>query len=79
MYFLKISNINDKIIHEPWLLTEIDLNGTKIPDFYKKPIISPDFKNSSVGKKLWGLRKDPFVKEESKRILNIHVRKKISK
>ena len=47
--------------------------------FYKQPIISPDFKNSSVKKKLWSLRKDPFVKEESKRILNVHVRKKISR
>ena len=75
----ELSNINDKIIHEPWLLTEIDLNGTKIPHFYKQPIISPDFKNSSVRKNLWNLRKDSLVREESKRILNVHIRKKISK
>ena len=75
----ELSKINDKIIHEPWLLTEIDLNGTNIPHFYKQPIISTDFKNSSVRKNLWNLRKDSLVREESKRILNVHVRKKISK
>jgi deoxyribodipyrimidine photo-lyase len=75
----ELSKIDHKIIHEPWILTDIDLNGNVIPHIYRKPIISTDFKNSSVRKKLWSLRKDSFVREESKRILNIHVRKKISK
>ena len=75
----ELSKIDHKIIHEPWILTDIDLNGNVIPQIYRKPIISTDFKNSSVRKKLWSLRKDSFVKEESKRILNIHVRKKTSK
>mgnify|MGYP005646043171 CR=1 FL=1 len=75
----ELSKIDHKIIHEPWILTDIDLNGNEIPQIYRKPIISTDFKNSSVRKKLWSLRKDSFVREESKRILNIHVRKKTSK
>ena len=72
----ELKEINSDLIHEPWKLTNIDLENKKIPKHYSNPIIAPNFKNSKVKNKLWSLRKDSIVKDESKKLLRIHVRSK---
>jgi len=72
----ELSNIKNEFIRQPWLLTEIDLIDIVIPDYYKKPVISPHLSNKNVKDQLWALRKNNFVKEESKRLVQIHVRPK---
>mgnify|MGYP000011617479 FL=1 len=72
----ELSSIDNAFIHEPWKLTEIDLIDKIIPEIYKKPIISAKLARTEVIKKLWSLRKNELVKEESKRLLSVHVRSK---
>ena len=72
----ELKEINSELIHEPWKLTNIDLENKQIPKHYNNPIIATNFKKSIVRAKLWSLRKDSHVKEESKRLLRIHVRSK---
>ena len=72
----ELSSIENNFIHEPWKLTEIDLIDKDIPEVYKQPIISSKLARTEVTKKLWNLRKNEFVKQESKRILKVHVRVK---
>ena len=72
----ELSAFDAPLIHEPWKLTEIDLINKSIPDYYKKPIISTNLSRTKHIKALWALRKNSFVKKESKRILAVHVRTK---
>ena len=72
----ELSTFDAPLIHEPWKLTEIDLINRNIPDYYKKPIISTNLSRTKLIKQLWALRKNSLVKEESKRILAVHVRTK---
>ena len=71
-----LSNFDIPFIHEPWRLNTFDLIDKTIPLIYKKPIISIDLKRTNTTKQLWGLRSDQIVKQESKRLLKIHVRPK---
>ena len=70
----ELSAIPSGFIHEPWKLTDIDLIGLYISDIYRQPVISPTLHNKRVKDRLWSLRKADFVKQESKRILGLHVR-----
>ena len=72
----ELSCIDNHFVHKPWELTEIDLIDKTIPEFYKKPIISPKLIRTEAVKQLWSLRKNELVKKESKRLLEIHVRSK---
>ena len=72
----ELSKINSEYIHRPWELTDIDLIDNPIPETYKNPIISTSLSRTNTIKNLWKLRTDKLVKKESKRLLNIHVRKK---
>ena len=72
----ELSKIRNEYIHQPWLLTEIDLIDISIPDIYRQPIISPNLSNKSIKDQLWSLRKNNVVKQESKRLIQIHVRPK---
>jgi len=72
----ELSNFDIPFIHEPWRLNTFDLIDKTIPLFYKNPIISIDLKRTRTTKQLWGLRSDKIVKQESKRILKLHVRPK---
>jgi len=72
----ELSKINNKFIHQPWNLTDIDLMDFKIKDVYRHPVIAPRLQYKRVKNKLWGLRKTDFVKKESKRLLSLHVRSK---
>ena len=70
----ELAKINNGFVHEPWKLTKIDLGGEKIPEHYINPIISPELKRTQTVKNLWEFRKEKYVKEESSRILKVHVR-----
>tara|TARA_Y100001954_G_scaffold187604_1_gene200732 strand:+ start:937 stop:2403 length:1467 start_codon:yes stop_codon:yes gene_type:complete len=72
----ELSKINNEYIHRPWELTEIDLGDETIPEVYKNPVISTKLSKNGTIKSLWKFRSDKLVKNESKRLLNIHVRKK---
>ena len=68
----ELKEINSELIHEPWKLTNIDLENKQIPKQYNKPVIATNFKKSVVRAKLWSLRKDSIVKEE-KTVFNIGI------
>lgn len=70
----ELAKIKNGFIHQPWQLTEIDLIDIDIPCVYKQPIISPSLSDTRVKSQLWSLRKNEFVKQESKRLLERHVR-----
>ena len=72
----ELSSFDLPFIHEPWKLTEFDLINKTIPFFYRNPIISTDLSRTKVTNQLWSLRSDSMVKNESKRLLRIHVRPK---
>ena len=72
----ELSNFDIPLIHEPWKLNTFDLIDKTIPSFYKNPIISIDLKRTKTTKQLWSLRGDQIVKQESKRLLKLHVRPK---
>tara|TARA_Y100001978_G_C23660671_1_gene418498 strand:- start:45 stop:1493 length:1449 start_codon:yes stop_codon:yes gene_type:complete len=72
----ELSKIKNDFVHKPWLLTELDLIDLTVPDYYMKPIVSPNLSNKNIRNQLWDLRKNSLVKEESKRLLEIHVRRK---
>ena len=63
----KIFNLNKSGIIE---------NSEIFVQTYKNPIISTSLSRTNTIKNLWKLRTDKLVKKESKRLLNIHVRKK---
>ena len=72
----ELSNFDTPFIHEPWKLNVFDLIDKTIPLFYQNPIISIDLKRSNTAMQLWRLRSDQTVKQESKRLLKVHVRPK---
>ncbi len=72
----ELANFDVPFIHEPWRLSAFDLIDKTIPLIYKNPIISVDLKRTETTKQLWGLKSDQIVKQESKRILKVHVRPK---
>ena len=72
----ELSNFDVPFIHEPWKLTAFDLIDKTIPLFYKNPIISVDLKRTKTVKQLWSLKSNQIVKQESKRLLKVHVRPK---
>ena len=79
-YFIKkwlpeLKNIPSEIIHEPWLINDME---SKFYNFnpgidYPKPIV--DLKNStkSAKEKIWKHLKDPRVISEKKKIIRRHV------
>ena len=72
----ELSSFEVPFLHEPWKLTSFELFDKTIPLFYKNPIVSVDLKKTEVTKQLWTLKSDQDVKQESKRLLKLHVRPK---
>ena len=70
----ELGKLNNQFIHQPWLMTEIDLIDFRLPDVYKKPIISTKLKRTVTVDNLWKFKGDDLVKKESKRLLDTHVR-----
>ena len=72
-----MSKINSEYIHRPWELTEIDLGDEILyQKFIKIQLISTKLSRNGTIKNLWKLRTDKLVKNESKRLLNLHVEEK---
>ena len=71
----ELKNIPFEIIHEPWLISEME---SKFYNFYPgidypKPIV--DLKNSTkiAKEKIWNFMKNPLVLNEKKKIIEKHV------
>lgn len=75
-WVFELKYIPNEFIHEPWKMTELDRGFYNVKFNYPKPIIDLISAGKIARKKIWGHRKDPTVKKENKRILNLHVRKK---
>ena len=70
----ELGKLNNQFVHQPWLMTEIDLIDFSLPDIYRKPIISTKLKRTVTVDNLWKFKGDDLVKKESKRLLDTHVR-----
>ena len=75
----ELKNIPIEFIHEPWKMTELDKEFNNVNLNYPKPVVDLEKSGRIARKKIWGQRKDPIVKKENNRILNLHVRKKSTK
>lgn len=70
----ELREIETPFIHRPWEMTPIDLLSKGITLDYPAPIVEPVKAVKTSRNQLWSLRKDPLVKEESEKLLKIHVR-----
>ena len=75
----ELGEIEAPFIHRPWEMTPIDLLSKGITLDYPAPIVEPIKAVKTSRNQLWSLRKDPLVKEESKKLLKIHVRPSVKK
>ena len=71
----ELEHIPKEYIHEPWKMTELYKGLYNIQLNYPKPVINLSDAGKIARKKIWELKKDPIVKKENERILNLHVRK----
>ena len=70
----ELNDVPIEFIHEPWKLTELDKSFYNINNNYPDPIVELSTSAKKARAKIWGFRKNPEVKKESKRIVAIHVR-----
>lgn len=70
----ELKEIDPPFVHRPWELTPIDLLSMGLTLDYPPPIVEPVKAVQTSRAQLWRLRKDPLVKEESRRLLQVHVR-----
>jgi deoxyribodipyrimidine photo-lyase len=75
----ELGGLDAPFIHRPWELTPIDLLSRGLTLNYPKPMVEPIKAVKESRNQLWSLRKDPLVKEESKKLLRIHVRPSVKK
>jgi deoxyribodipyrimidine photo-lyase len=68
--------IPKELIHEPWKLTAIEqeMYDCRIGVDYPEPIVDITKTYKWANSQLWAKKSDPKVKEESKRILKIHIK-----
>ena len=74
----ELKNLDTPFAHEPYLMTEMEqqLYNVQLGTNYPKPIVNLDITRKKAGDKLWKLRKDKTVLEESQRILKTHTLRK---
>jgi deoxyribodipyrimidine photo-lyase len=72
----ELKELNEKQIHEPWKIEalEASMKGYKLFQSYPKPIVDITITYRKARDRIWGLRSNPLVKEERKRILDTHTR-----
>ena len=70
----ELKDVPVQFIHEPWKMTAMDKTFLESEYTYPDPVV--DFQSSSkyAREKIWGHRKDPLVRAESKRIVVVHTR-----
>ncbi len=74
----ELKQVPDALIHEPWLLTfaEQQMYGCIIGKDYPHPIVDIIETSRSASKQLWGLKKTEEARNENKKILAVHVKKR---
>ena len=72
----ELKEVPDSFIHEPWKMTSIDKAFLRINIDYPSPQVDLMEAGKKARKKLWGHRKNKIVKDESKRIIQLHTRNK---
>lgn len=79
----ELQSIPKEYIHSPWTIPPLEALriGFEIGTHYPNPIIDTVQTGKRARDLFWSLRKDPIVKQETKRILKIHAipRKKTSR
>ena len=70
----ELKALSNPFVHQPWKLTPIDLISKAINLNYPPPIVESVRAVKRSREQLWALRKDAIVKEESKKLLAVHVR-----
>lgn len=65
-----------KFIHEPWTLTELDKQYLNLNLIYPAPVVDLAESGKKARAKIWEQRKEPTVKAENGRIIEIHTRPK---
>ncbi|MEM6643146.1 MAG: deoxyribodipyrimidine photo-lyase [Bacteroidota bacterium] len=72
----ELSNVPEKYIHEPWMMSSADrdYSGVEVGKTYPSPIVDLQVSGKHARTKIWGHRKNEAVKAESKRILAKHTR-----
>jgi deoxyribodipyrimidine photo-lyase len=70
----ELKNLPIEIIHEPWKIAPIEqsMYDFELGTTYPKPIVNLEESAKVARKKIWSMRSNPEVKEESKRILARH-------
>lgn len=70
----ELKEVPEAFIHEPWKMTLFELAEFKEPLTY--PLLELDLEEAArkAREKIWGHRKHPVVKRESRRIVATHVR-----
>lgn len=68
-------------IHEPWKMTGMEqaFCGVRIGEDYPAPVVDLAASGKHARSQLWGHRGDPLVREEKRRILDVHARKRKKK
>ena len=74
----ELKNIPKELIHEPWLMSEMEseIYKFKVGKDYPSPIVNLKETSKYAKEKIWGHLKNKKVKDEKKRILNTHVNQK---
>jgi len=67
-----------EFIHEPWKMIASDQEYPTTNTGYPTPIVDLASAGRKARDKIWGHRKDPNVREENRRILALHTRKRSS-
>ena len=76
----ELANIPLQYIHEPWTMTNMEatMYDFNIEKNYYLPLVDLEEAARAARDKLWSFRNDKKVKEEKRRILSIHSRKRRS-
>ena len=75
----ELADIPIEFIHEPWTMTALDKAFNKINLNYPAPIVDIVACSRSAKDKIWGFRKNPKVRAENRRIVEVHVKNKNNK
>jgi deoxyribodipyrimidine photo-lyase len=70
----ELREIPVEFIHEPWLMTDLDLAFNGIKNNYPKPVVDLVKTGRVAREKIWGHRKSKNVRSESIRIIKQHTK-----
>ena len=70
----ELKEVPVEFIHEPWKMTEMDKAFLPSEYQYPNPLVELVAASKKARDKIWGHRKDPRVRQESRRIVQVHTR-----